>query len=601
MTRFRYISRSALVLAASLLAGCGYWPFGDKAADPLADAEVARAPLIGVEVRGIEGPPADNVRLNLTLGQRSCDTPRAYLAALAAQGEQESAEALRAFGYYHAQITLAIEQGDDCPLAVVDVIPGSRVTVSAIEVKLEGDAATDRGFEKRLRAMPLQIGAALVHSDYASSKTLIESVALERGYLGGRFRRSRLIVDPLAGSARIDLVYAAGPRYTLGEITIVQDPPFIDEQLVRRFLDHVPGEPYDAAIVTRFYKALAANEYFGDVEVRPQLSATVAQTVPVTITLTARPKHKFGAGAGASTDELLRGKLSYTNRRLNRWGHRFDAEARASAIEQSLSSRYQIPRRHPADEWLSLQAGVRREQVDSFKTTETQLGVTETKRRPWDIMETRFLNLNRQVYDVGAADQETSTLLIPGLSWNKVTANDPLYPTRGYSATFEVRGGAEQVVSDTSFLRVMLTTRAAYGLPLDLRALVRADLGGLWVDEFGALPPSERFFAGGDNSIRGYDIDALGPLDAAGQVIGGRYLGVLSLELEKTIVGNWGIAAFVDAGNAFAGEGASTGIKTGVGLGLRWRSPVGPVRVDLAHPLDNSEIVRLHLRIGPDL
>jgi translocation and assembly module TamA len=123
----------------------------------------------------------------------------------------------------------------------------------------------------------------------------------------------------------------------------------------------------------------------------------------------------------------------------------------------------------------------------------------------------------------------------------------------------------------------------------------------MWVDEFDRLPPSERFFAGGDNSIRGYDIDSRGPIDASGDVIGGTYLAVLSAELEHYFTDTWGVAAFIDSGNSFGGDGSSTGFQTGIGAGVRWRSPVGPIRVDIAHPLDDKDNdFRLHLRIGPD-
>ena len=158
-----------------------------------------------------------------------------------------------------------------------------------------------------------------------------------------------------------------------------------------------------------------------------------------------------------------------------------------------------------------------------------------------------------------------------------------------------------QFISDTSFITGIFNAQYLRALPFDFRTILRGNLGGMWVDEFRALPPSERFFAGGDKSIRGYDYQDLGPINSSGSVIGGRYLGVMSFELEKYFTDSWGAAAFIDSGNAFGGPGENTGLKTGAGLGLRWRSPVGPVRVDLAHPLDDDDtLFKLHLRIGPD-
>ena len=162
-------------------------------------------------------------------------------------------------------------------------------------------------------------------------------------------------------------------------------------------------------------------------------------------------------------------------------------------------------------------------------------------------------------------------------------------------------GSAEALISDVSFARALLNARHVRALPAGLRLLSRVHAGASWIDDFGRLPPSERFFAGGDTSIRGYDFQDLGPEDVNGKVVGGQYLAVGSVELEKSLSDAWGVATFVDAGNAFGGSGSATGVKVGIGAGVRWRSPIGPARIDLAHPLDSDTVVRLHLRIGPDL
>jgi translocation and assembly module TamA len=189
----------------------------------------------------------------------------------------------------------------------------------------------------------------------------------------------------------------------------------------------------------------------------------------------------------------------------------------------------------------------------------------------------------------------------PGFTWHRTVANDELFPTRGYDVTLEIKGAAEQVFADTSFASSLLSVGWVRGLPWRSRILLRGSFGAIWVDEFGSLPPSKRFFAGGDNSVRGYDLESLGPVDDSNDVIGGTTLGVISAELEHYFTDTWGVATFVDSGNAYGGDGRSTGLQTGVGIGARWRSPIGPVRFDIAHPLDDPDnSFRVHLRIGPD-
>jgi translocation and assembly module TamA len=132
------------------------------------------------------------------------------------------------------------------------------------------------------------------------------------------------------------------------------------------------------------------------------------------------------------------------------------------------------------------------------------------------------------------------------------------------------------------------------------RILFRTELGVTAEESFDELPPSVRFFAGGDNSVRGYDFEALGPVDDAGEVIGGSSLAVTSVEYEHRIKAKWSLAIFVDSGNAF--EGSEFEPKTGAGIGTRWQSPLGPIRVDVAHPFDDTQDNwRLHITLGPDL
>lgn len=559
----------------------------------------AATPRVALAIDGVGDALAANLRAHLALDEQPCAGSRATLDAVVRRAPDEARRALRAWGYYAAEAAVEVRRDGDCPRARLTVTRGERVRVSAVDLRLEGAAGDDAEFVAALGRVPLRRGRGLNHAHYEETKRVIAALALERGYLEGRFSRSRLVVDPGRLAARAELTYVSGPRYRVGEVVIVQTPRAVEETLVRRFLDYQPGEPYGAALVARFYAALSASEYFDLVEVRPLLSAPVAGTVPIEVRLTPRKRHRYAAGLGASTDEGIRGRANYLNRRLSARGHRVSAALRASLIEQSLSGEYRIPRRHPADEWLSLQGGLRREDVGTFDTLETRAGVAETVRRPWGWMETRFVNLNRQDFDIGN-DSRTTSLLIPGLRWRKSVSDDPIYPRRGYALDIEVRGSADALFSDVSFLRTLVRGQAVWGLPARSRLLLRGEAGASVIGRFDDLPPSERFFAGGDNSIRGYDYQDLGPEDARGKVVGGQFLGVASVELETLLTERWGVAAFVDGGNAYGGDGSATGVAASVGLGLRFRSPLGPARVDLAHPLDDATSLRLHLRIGPD-
>jgi translocation and assembly module TamA len=211
------------------------------------------------------------------------------------------------------------------------------------------------------------------------------------------------------------------------------------------------------------------------------------------------------------------------------------------------------------------------------------------------------LDYSYESYDV-ADQQDSAFLLVPNAQWNRLKTDGMSFIQRGMRLDFRIEGAYEKLFSSTSYLQVYTRDKFIHGFAGGAwRVLARAELGATLASDLLELPASKRFFAGGDNSVRGFFLDELGPQDADGQVIGGRYLAVASLELERRIVGKWSAAVFIDAGNAFDPD-YETDFEYGAGFGVRWQSPVGPVRVDLAAGLSANEVEpRLHVVIGPEL
>jgi len=166
--------------------------------------------------------------------------------------------------------------------------------------------------------------------------------------------------------------------------------------------------------------------------------------------------------------------------------------------------------------------------------------------------------------------------------------------------SFDLYGAHEKLLSDTTFFQATVSSKWIKSLGESTRFLARADLGTTVTQNFGQLPATVRFFTGGDTTVRGYGFETIGPVDPDGNVTGGEHLIVLSLEADWLVANNWAVAVFADSGTSFVGSDPD--FKTGVGIGLHWYSPVGPIRVDLAHPLDDpDQDYRLHITFGPDL
>ena len=591
-----------VLLITLFIMGCSYIPFLNKdRAKNGDDDQIIEEPTVIVDVVGVNDDVADNIRAHVGISKNRCSTPINLLNRRNKKTLLEASSAMQAYGFYEAKISINYSETPECPKAEIKVEPERQMPVSKVEIVIEGAAGSDPEFQKLIRDVAIKEGQPLNQGEYSDTKTTIESVAAELGYLDGRFTESRLTVDMEKYQANVFLQYSSGDRYKIGKINIQQEPEFLNEALIRRIIEAPEGSDYSANQIVDIQNRLLESSYFKTVEARPRLSDTEDQSIPVDAIVHPNDRHHFQASMGFATDEGLRSKLGYTNRWWNTRGHRLGAETKLSQSELGVSANYQVPRRHPSNEWLQFSTGFRQQSFDTYDTLSADITVNESKRRFWGIMENHFVSLSRDDFEVGN-EKGIARFLIPGVRWSRRLVDDEVFTTHGLDLNLEVRGATDTLISDTSFLRTSIHAHYLRALPFGFRSFIRGDLGGIWVDDFRALPPSERFFAGGDNSIRGYDFQELGPVNTTGNVIGGAYLGVISFELEKYLTDKWGVAVFVDSGNAFGGPGSDTGLKTGVGLGLRWRSPVGSVRVDFAHPLDNDDtLIKLHLRIGPDL
>lgn len=193
-----------------------------------------------------------------------------------------------------------------------------------------------------------------------------------------------------------------------------------------------------------------------------------------------------------------------------------------------------------------------------------------------------------------------STLLIPSLSFNRTRTDGGVDPSRGYSLRFDVQAGKEELLSDFDFVRVSAAARGLTTLAEDHRFLARVQLGSVNSNAFDSVPPSLRFFAGGDQSVRGYDFRGLSPTNAQGDRIGGRHLIAGSLEYQYEFIERWRAAVFVDHGNAV--DSLTDPLETSLGIGVRWVSPIGPVRLDFARSIsDPDQGFRIHFAMGPEL
>ena len=564
----------------------------------------ATGPTIAVSISGLEDQQqlSQNVEAFLKIlrldGESAPSEGRVRF--LHSQAEEQIRSALQPFGYYKPEIETELTLDNNQWQARYQIDPGPPVQIGELKVEISGDGRDDPQYQRVLDNLPLAEGDILVQPQYEDTKQAFQSIAAERGYFDARFTSNQIRIDIQAYDAAVDLTFDSGRRYRFGEVSFDQE--ILDNGFLDRFVDIEPGQPYTSDDLLKLQSDLIGSEYFSHVEVSAPAEAAEDYTIPVTVRLEPVKKHQYVFAIGYGTDTGARGKIRVENRRVNRRGHRYNAELQISQIKQSLTAEYLIPGSDPRTDSYTVRGGYIIEDSDVKKAETLKLGGTyQTQDGDW--LKVYSLDFQREIFEV-SGEETTTDLLIPGLSWTRVKADDRLDVRQGSRLNFQLRGAQEFLLSDITFVQASVSTKWIWPLGEKGRLLLRAEAGTtIFQDnnDFEKLPLTLRFYAGGDNSVRGYDLDSIGPRNDEDDVIGGKHLLVGSVEYDYEFRENWRLAAFIDAGDAFDDEAPEP--KHGAGFGVRWQSPVGPIRVDLASGLDRppGDTFRIHLSIGPDL
>ncbi|MBA3979941.1 MAG: hypothetical protein C0462_04980 [Alcanivorax sp.] len=548
-----------------------------------------------VRVSGGDDDVQDNVRAHISVSNEPCDLPAWRERALLRNARQNADRGLRALGYYRAQIETRLERDNGCWRLLVDVEPGQRVIVREVNVRVTGEAEQDNAFRQIFVNRRIREDDPLIHSNYEDTKNLLVRTAADRGYFESQLREHRLEVDADAAEARIHLWLDSGPRYRFGDIQIEQD--VLNDDLAYRFIPFNEGDAFESRQLIALQQSLNASGYYASVRIDTDPDEETLR-VPVRVTATPRPRHGYLAGIGFSTDIGPRLRLGYENRRVNRRGHRYSTELEASPVRSGAGINYEIPLDDPNRERINLSSSYQQEETSTSDSERYRVGAAYLRELRTGWIATTSLEYEREYFTI-ASQRDRTDLLMPGFELSRTRSNHPIYPTRGWTVSGKVRIAEEQALSSVSFIQVR--GRAKTVVPfLGGRVLTRVEGGATQADEVVELPTSVRFFTGGDNTVRGYGYQRLGPRNADGEVIGGRHMLASSIEYDYLFLPSWAVAVFVDAGNAYDTLNDFEALY-GYGIGVRWRSPIGPIRIDVARPSDGRDPFRLHISMGPDL
>ncbi|MDQ4627510.1 autotransporter assembly complex protein TamA [Janthinobacterium lividum] len=554
---------------------------------------------------------------------------REQLQRLVRDTPEQAKNLVATAGYYTPVVTVRVDTTGAKPVVIVDLDPGQPVTIDKVELELRGfdptpplAASEPYDTEALKRSWSLKTGSVFRQSDWESAKRALLREVVQTRYPRAQLVDTQAVVDPETHKVSLLVVLDSGPELRFGELRI-EGLKRYDASIIRNLDKIRPGEYYSESALQSFQARLQDTGYFASVEVSADMSSILneqieagqesqqaevegasaaaeakpanrgpAPLLPLVVRVTENKQQNVSAGLGFSTNTGNRAQLNYDN--LNVWGTRFKSAITMETKKQAAHANFYFP---TTERGYNDSAGASFERSDI--SNEITAVTTISAKRNWGgtnlerSLTFEFLSEDKTVVGL---EQTRSKSLPLTYAITKRSLDSLLFPTKGYVINAQVGGALLPVLTDERFVRV--AGKAVYYRPLGEKGelIVRGEMGALGSKEKRGVPAVYLFRAGGDQSVRGYAYQELG-VKEGDATIGGRYMLTGSAEYQYWFKPKWAIAAFYDAGNAADTVKAAMTPKSGYGLGGRYKSPVGPINVDVAYG-HAVHAYRLHFSLG---
>lgn len=528
----------------------------------------------GLVVSGISGDVLKNVQQRLKLLEKQDDLSPFERTKLIIKNIKG---AMAPFGYYSPNISVYGNR--------ITVRLGEPVKINQIQLVINGPGKDI--FSKIPKKLPIAVGDIFVSEKYEEAKQQLFDIAEQHGYLNAKVVFSKAIVNPAQHQAIILITFETGKQFYFGKIKFTNKTIY-SHQFLRRFLNFHSGMPYSTKALMKLNENLSSTGYFNNVAVKPKISQST--NVPIKIHLKDKPRQNYTLGLGMGTDTGMRGRAGWQWRPVNARGHTFKALFQGSQRQNALQAQYVIPGNDPVTEQYTLTANIFQLSYPVGRANAKMLSAAKLYHQD-NAQYTLSLNYLKEKYNFTDVAGQTASVLYPLMSYEFKKVQAPLFSKQGYAFTAQAIGGHDSGGSDLSFAQLSVGARAAIWLPTHTRLFLRTEFATTQTDDIYNLPLSLQTLAGGSDSIRGYHFNSIGP---------GKVLAVGSAEVQQEFKENWYVTAFYDIGDVF--KPTKKHWRRGIGGGLMWVSPVGPLRISIAKALDQEkQPFRIIFNMGPDL
>lgn len=518
------------------------------------------------------------------------------IARLKRQSDQTARDLLATEGYFSPQVESTVERVGDDWRVDYRIATGTRTTIRNVTLVFDGalktraDAAGLRG--RIERSFSLKQGMPFRQADWNAAKLAVLRPLLANRYPAAQLVASEARIDPAAQAADLTLTIDSGPAFFYGE-PVISGVRRYPESIIRNLSPVKPGKPFRQQDLLDYQMALETSGYYTHATVRVEPDPARAAAAPIRVEVVERPEKRFSVGAGMSTDTGARVQVGWLARDIADRGLRLKLDARIETTQQSGTVELAWPRTSAGYE-NSLGTQVKHEDIKGQKTRSV-LAVAKRSRTRGQVETTVSLQYQTEQQSIGDVVNERNQALTANYAWTQRTVGRAFYPRRGHVLTLQGGGAAAALLSDTNFIRLYGRHTQYFQAGANGRLILRGELGSVLADTRDGIPTDFLFRAGGDNSVRGYAYQSLGRT-VSGGVASVRYLATGSVEYNYFFNRDWGMALFVDAGDA-ADTPRQLSPVFGYGFGARYRSPVGPVNLDLAYG-EATRQFRLHFSLG---
>lgn len=554
---------------------------------------------VDLKIEGIRsGKLKDNVDLYIkSINPREADDSLRYQELVRTSIDK----ALRAYGYYQSAVDFELKsnQKSNHPLLIAKVTIGEPVKIAGAEVEILGEAKRDEEFIQLSKRLP-KVGEVLNHENYDDYKNELQKLAVYRGYFDADFDISQLEVMPSTHQAWWNLVFNSGKRYYFGKVSFENSQ--IREDYLHNMVSIQPNEPYHINSISALTDKYTESNWFSSVLLQPQIDEK-DKRVDIKVLLRPKKKNSMNVGIGWASDVGPRLQVNWNKPWINDRGHSFRSGLYVSEPRQSLEATYKMPLlKNPLNYYYEFSLGLENEKQNDTQT----LGASFAALRYWNHPTGWQYSFGmRARYDsfTQANVQNKTLLFYPSLSVHRTRLKGGLFPIWGDSQRLSLDIGRKFFLSDVSFIKLQLSSAWIRTVAKNHRFISRVEAGWLHTSNLDKIPPNLRFFAGGDRSVRGYGYKKIAPKNADGKLVGGAYLLTGSLEYQYQVYSNWWLASFVDSGYA-SNKANIKELRYGTGLGVRWASPIGVVKFDIATPIrdkDKSKNIQFYLGLGAEL